>query len=482
MSLQPRLPVGWLALLCLFSLVSAAAIPLVGAIAAVPAAAVCLGVCAILLITQAGSARGSILLWGIVLLQVTSSLLTKTAGIGLSGVWQLSLMILGLFGFVGLITAARCDRIFLPFLIFTAGFLLWASLSTIGSRARYLAAAYQFASDLKPLLLVCLGFAIGWSSGVSRVFGALAKWSWLVIVAVIAVEWALPGIYFNVFAASGSVRGTFDPIGIFPSRAMSVFEHPSIMASYAAFFALYSYAMVGLTDKPKLGWSLLVAAYLSIMVASVQRQELAACLFAMIVMYLLKRREGVPARLIGAAIIGVAAAAIFWLVFSDNLLSEAGMWGIGNFHTVEHPRAQIFVGSLNVARQYWPFGSGLGTYGGAGAEKFDLSFYYDLGFGRYWWFGKQDYLLDTYWPNSLAESGVIGALLLGASYLALVLACLRRAVAADDLSRRLWLLAGCGCLYVLFISPTSPAFQDPRIFVLPAMMVGLAHAANRTRR
>ncbi|MBK8018943.1 MAG: hypothetical protein IPK20_21060 [Betaproteobacteria bacterium] len=147
---------------------------------------------------------------------------------------------------------------------------------------------------------------------------------------------------------------------------------------------------------------------------------------------------------------------------------------------MEHPRAQIITGAWGIAQHYAPLGSGLGTFGGAGAAKFDQSLYEDLGFGRYWWFGKRDYLLDTYWPSALAESGFIGAALLFLAYLAMVMYATHRFRQSMDKARTYWAIAAAGMLYMLLTSATSPAFQDPRLFLLPALMIGLAHGVSRS--
>ena len=101
--------------------------------------------------------------------------------------------------------------------------------------------------------------------------------------------------------------------------------------------------------------------------------------------------------------------------------------------------------------------------------------YDQLGFGRYWWFGKRDYLMDTYWPNSLAESGFLGAGLLLLFFLALLMHGVRFSLReASGPAKRYAIASVGGMAYMLLVSPTSPTFQDPRLFVLSAILFGIA--------
>ena len=148
--------------------------------------------------------------------------------------------------------------------------------------------------------------------------------------------------------------------------------------------------------------------------------------------------------------------------------------GVDSTKKIESPRSQLFSGAIKVADHYFPLGSGFGTYGGAGSKKFDWSLYDDLGFGRYWWYGKENYLMDTYWPNPLAETGYFGAMMLLASYLMLFIIPWRKARAAihADLPTAYHIEAAAMIIYLLLLSISSPAFQDPRLFVFPVMLIG----------
>jgi hypothetical protein len=118
---------------------------------------------------------------------------------------------------------------------------------------------------------------------------------------------------------------------------------------------------------------------------------------------------------------------------------------------------------LEVAREYFPLGAGLGTYGGAGAQKFDLSLFLDLGFGRYWWFLQGKFLLDTYWPNIAAETGFLGAISLFVFYAIMWTTLLVRAWSSAGQPYYGFAFLGLAALTLLLLNtPSSQTLTDPR--------------------
>ena len=360
---------------------------------------------------------------------------------------------------------------------FAAFMLLGLTTSFVG-RSTFLAAAFQFLSNLKPVLLVALGFAVAWTATGEKAFWFLVRWAWLPMLLLVAFEWVAPGGYQKIFAYSGDLSP--DPSGLLPSRAKGLFEHPSFLANASAQLALLCLATAACRPAGRrLGPALLGAAYLVTLVTSAQRGEQFSLLISGLLAAVVVMQRAVKLRIalsVSVVLLGLG----FWSVFSADIAREATTWGIGSSGQVEHPRAQIFRGAFEVASREFPLGSGLGTYGGAGAEKFDLSLYDELGFRQYWWYLVEDYLMDTYWPNSIADTGYIGAVLLLSSYLLLSVAATVRARACPQpQAKAYWVTACCGMWFMLSNSFSSPTFQDPRLFLLVAIMFGIAYRAER---
>jgi hypothetical protein len=327
-------------------------------------------------------------------------------------------------------------------------------------------------SDLKPLLLLSFGLAIAWGAGAQRTFWFTVRWFWLWALAFVVFAWIAPGIYEKVFPTPGAYWK--DPSGIFPGRALGPFVHPSALASTSAFFALICFVKFCLEAEQRAKYRLLCLAYFSLVFFAVQRQEIAALIVALAFATVIVRPDHFGRRLIMAASLVTIGGAIIWVAFSDYSLRDATTWGLNSTGNLVNPRAILYYGSFVLAKWYFPIGSGLGTYGGAGALKFDLSAYDELGFSRYHWFRDVEFLMDTYWPNSIAETGFFGAGLLLLFYCLVVWYAVRRSMHASSTARIYWLTFASSMVYMLFVTPSSPAFNQTTIYFLPALMFGIA--------
>lgn len=409
------------------------------------------------------------------ILPLLLSFVLKISEISLFGLWQVVILFIATAGVIEFWYDLKKEKLLKLFLISFVFFLIFAVISTVGGRSNFYALFYQLISDLKPLLVLMLGYVLIWNKRTESIIVYLVRWLWLPLMIFVAFEWLTPSLYFNIFPGLLSE----DPTGIFPSRAVGLFEHPSFLSSTAAFFLIFTLAFMKEISKSLWVVSLLVVAYFLLIVFSVQRQELVACVSAGFLVFLLNKPDRFSIRLLVVAVFFILAGAFFWWIFSENIMIESESWGFGTFGALEHPRAQIFSGAWFLADHHFPSGSGLGTFGGAGAEKFDTSLYEDLGFQYYWWFGVEDFLMDTYWPNSIAESGYFGASFLFFSYFLLMVYAVKRSLGERPAVRHYWTTAAALMGYMLLLSFSSPAFQDLRLFIFPAMMFGIASQVSK---
>lgn len=393
----------------------------------------------------------------------------KILNTGLTGLWQFFLAF-SVFGFIRFYAYLKQSLYLKIGLLIFVLFLLQAIISTVAGHSKFLAAAYQLVSDLKPILMIVMGFAIIWTVKTEKIFWKFLNWFWLIAFLLIAFEWLLPSIYFKVFNGSASLVSS----GLFPSRAVGPFKFPSVLATTAAMFAMLIFAKIQTSTVHKSADWFRVLAYMAVVVSTTQRQELVALIISISAIFVMAKPDNIARRSMIGMVMVLVLISVFWLVFSTELRFELAQMGVGTLKNIENARVQIYEGSIALAKQYFPLGSGLGTYGGAGAEKFDQSQYMRLGFARYWWFGKENFLMDTYWPNSIAETGVLGALALLLSYIAFMMHALTRAVKTKGPARGYWIFSGIGILYLLIISVSSPAFQDPMLSFLPLILFGVA--------
>lgn len=406
--------------------------------------------------------------------------LKQVTGVSLVGFWQVLIMFFSLFGIKYFRREASQEALLRIFLWLLFVFLSLALISSFLGRSHFYSALFQFVSDFKPLSLLILGYMLSWNSRMEGFLLFVVRWLWLPAIIMVALEWVAPSVYFKIFSY-GYGRFSIDPSGVFPSRASGFFDHPSILATVSATFSIFSMARFLMLREKRIGNLLLAIIYFLLVLFAVQRQELAACVTAALLLFLIVKPERMAFRLVIVAILFVFSTTIFLTIFADTIARESVLWGVGTIGKVEHPRAQIYSGAWLLAHQYFPFGSGLGTFAGAGAEKFDTSLYDYLGFRNYWWYGRENYLMDTYWPNSISESGFLGSTALLASYVFLFFYAIKSCWREYTKAKYYWAATAAMMGYMLLLSISSPAFQDMRLFVFPALMFGFSTKLSKSK-
>jgi hypothetical protein len=178
-----------------------------------------------------------------------------------------------------------------------------------------------------------------------------------------------------------------------------------------------------------------------------------------------------------------AVVSVLALIFNLGLAHRVdAAWGAGEGLEPVSERTVLTRTGVLIAEHWAPLGSGLGTYGSAGAQKFDQSQFEEYGFGKLWWFNRGMFLIDVYWPSVAAEAGFLAA---GLWMLALVLILLlvaRQAWRDGGTKPIAWLGTGAMVL-MLGNSPTSAALTDPRLSFWMWLLVGAAaaHAMRSSR-
>jgi hypothetical protein len=395
----------------------------------------------------------------------------KITGLPPLGIWQffLAFFVFGVSKYLQYLK--KLNLMFFGLVAFFI-YISLGALSTITGVSHFYAALYQILSNFKPLFLLIAGFAIRWTYKSEGSFWWVVKWFWLPSLLLVLFEWLFPGAYFSVFQGNSSP----DPTGIFPSRAVGPFRSPSLLAAVSAMFAILLYIKYLFDDSDQKKYLILyIFIYLLLIVFSVQRQELSTVVVTLFLIYLLSKPKELLFRLFVTSVLVAIFASVFWMFYSEMIVNEASLWGVGTYGEITHPRAQLYLGAIDIANKYFPLGSGWGTYGGAGAGKFDYSMYYQLGFHKLWWFKKENYLMDTYWPNPIGETGFLGAFFLMLFYLFIFFHALLKTLSTNHKASVYWCFSCAGMLYLLGLSFTSPSFQDPMLSFLPLLSFGIAY-------
>lgn len=97
------------------------------------------------------------------------------------------------------------------------------------------------------------------------------------------------------------------------------------------------------------------------------------------------------------------------------LLAIVGGWTSINNYLIQDstPRAFMLRNGISLAKKYFPFGAGLGTYGSSIAFKFYSPLYYDFGYNLIWVLAPVTGTVanDNFWPMMLGQFGLLGTIL-----------------------------------------------------------------------
>lgn len=425
---------------------------------------------------RGGQKRDHFLLAGGLLVMLTSYGVQVNSGLPVGYLFEMVL-----FGFVlasvrNLWQLSAQDNALRLLLFLWLVYLAISLLSSAFGRSHKFAAIWQLQYNLKWPLMFGLGALIVWTADADNVLRKMLAWTWVLILPFIVIELAFPSVYTHIFSDAVDVHT--NPLLGFGGRLRGPFAHSSVLASIGGLMA--AGALVQWLQGRGRAWTVVALAYIGLVLLSGQRQEALGMVVAFLLILTIHWRRYFP-------LVFTTTVALVGLVFVSLYLDELPLqstleqWGLLGNVGVLSERAILTVKGLEVASQYFPLGSGLGTYGGAGAQKFDLSLFLDLGFGRYWWFREGKFIVDTYWPSVIAETGYIGAFLTLSIFMLMIVTLVRRAWRASGTPiAGLMLIAVAAMTLLLANTPTSAAITDPRNSFLFWLLVGAAWRANAT--
>jgi glycosyltransferase involved in cell wall biosynthesis len=376
-----------------------------------------------------------------------------------------------------LLVLARGDRNLRVVMLLFGAFMLAGLVSTVvGRRAQPMAAIWQILYNLKLPLMFMTGTLIVWNDQSRKIFALLVCWSWVPLLPCVLLEIAAPSVHALLFGVRPDWHT--NPILGIGLRYRGLTSHPGALAIMCALLAVC--AIVNwVSDKRRLSWLLCAAMYILLILLSGERQETAAFFLTLLFIGAIGIRRHWPLAVCTAALI--AGAVLTWWCFNTSPLQFAALnaWGFGDPLARLSERGILYRGGIDVAAHYFPWGSGFGTYGGVGAQKFDHSLFIDLGFKQYWWFRRGEFLVDTYWPGILAETGVFGLLSLVACFGWALLTLVWRLVSIKRTDATISLRYGVAALALMLAnSPSSMQLTDPRSAFLFWLLIGAACRAT----
>jgi hypothetical protein len=148
-------------------------------------------------------------------------------------------------------------------------------------------------------------------------------------------------------------------------------------------------------------------------------------------------------------------------------------------------RVALLNGSIEIARDYFPLGAGLGRYGSWMSREHYSDLYYHYGLSKIPGLSPQfsDFITDTFWPQVLGETGVLGSaafVLFLAVIATQLIGVVRRTTGPPELAFTLGSLMVFG--QGLVESLASPIFNSPSQAYLIMLSAGAALSWANGRR
>lgn len=423
-----------------------------------------------LFLAGAGTSKRDAWFWVLLALSPLTSIVLAVSGVRTFMLIEIVLLAsipLTLWGLGSLFKQSMAWWLFTGLLL---TYFVLAGVSSVLGQSSLFAAAFQTGTNLKFLFMILLGYYLAWTVRTERAFFFLVKWFCLALLPFVLLQLVAPSVALKIFpfsplGTSNDLMGT--------AKVMGLFRHSSYLGFFAATFMLFSIVIARTFKKPAYYVSALV--YFFLLLASGQRHELLTGLLLAFFAVVLsgERRPAVSHLLVAAGAAGLVFAAVT-LAFWDYFILVARKMALIGPNVAIQPRSVLYADSVRLAEQYFPFGSGLGTFASAAAAKFDPRLYFDLGYRAFGWFGD-NVLSDTFWPQHVGEAGFFGFMLFAAALLTLVGQALNGVLRSPHPDQRFyWLLALLGLLLVLSVSLASPIIEDPGLSALVWILYGVA--------
>lgn len=171
---------------------------------------------------------------------------------------------------------------------------------------------------------------------------------------------------------------------------------------------------------------------------------------------------------------GGAAAFAIWIALSGSLMVEKVVKYSEQFSDEDASegiaRIALYVQSVEMAKDFFPLGTGQGTYGSIPVNIIYSDVYYDYELSDIWGLAPNDrvnFKMDTHWASVLGEMGVLGLAIyvLLLLYPAMALRRLGRAKDSPPESRALRFYVSCGTA-VLMLESFVLALPNRSVFII----------------
>jgi hypothetical protein len=288
----------------------------------------------------------------------------------------------------------------LLFLIYS----FWALSITVFSKSNFFLGFQQYFIDSKFFIIAIVASSFLACKIIS--FEKLLKFILVINIPFVVMQWIFPDLFNTIFPRGGD--GLFALMsGVIVPRFSGIFDFAGILSAVAAAGLCYFwFAYSAVRNRINVFY---ICLSLMLLMLTISRAEFLAAATAIFLTSMLST-YGVGRKMLYIGIVVTTLFLSFFLLqdYLFHALVELGMITYGYDDLA--PRALFLNTSLSIANDFFPFGSGLGTFGGVVAANSDSDLYYKYLIAYEWYYQYGWFLTDTYWPKFIAESGYVGAL------------------------------------------------------------------------
>lgn len=240
----------------------------------------------------------------------------------------------------------------------------------------------------------------------------------IILVGVVNFGFVVRDVFSGGVSLSGIELGRSNIIGYAP---IGLFSHK--INNALLFSMAFSAAIVLYLFKRKNVYLLLSGGFLVSLLLASSMKELAVLLSVLILLMKVfsgqdsKFKKSGRSLFVAALLLAPVLAFIFGSELAKLMSSR-----VSEYIFEENARAALYVASTQIANDYFPFGSGAGTFASQPSRSLYYSpIYYEYGVNFYYGASSEysSFLMDVGWPKFLAEAGWLGG---GAYFLAYFMA------------------------------------------------------------
>lgn len=278
---------------------------------------------------------------------------------------------------------------------------IWSLVISVFMPVSVFSALLQFAIDAK-FVIISIVATTSLMNCSPSVFEKILKILLLVNIPFVLLQLAAPELFAVIFPRGGD--GIFYLLsGSELIRFSGVFEFAGILATISAACLCYFWFKHEECKSTESKFYIIIS--LLFLLLTISRAELVAIIAAIVLVKFLNTNS------IKSILLPLILLISLFFIKEQILfiIQELGL--LNSSYDDLSPRALFLKTSIDIANDYFPFGSGLGTFGGTVAVSTDSKLFYTYLIAYEWYFKYGWFLTDTYWPKYLAETGYFGAVL-----------------------------------------------------------------------